>query len=162
MSIFAELTEAMEAAAKLPERSKCRQVTIRSGVVLGKYGGMIQRMWLPFTLGLGGPIGSGSQLLPWIHVKDLAELFLFAMTNKSVTGVLNGVAPEVMHGYCRINKIRNNFFYNYLKKHKLISDNNKQAVCPGFCEISKQACYFSSSWFCGKINFWWRTCKGKI
>lgn len=93
--IFSELTEAMEAAAKLPERSKCRQVTIRSGVVLAKDGGMIRQIWLPFFFGLGGPIGSGTQPMPWIHAKDLGELFVHAMSNDKVNGVLNGVAPQV-------------------------------------------------------------------
>lgn len=40
-------------------------------------------------------MGSGQQHLPWIHVKDLANLFVFAATNDNVKGVLNGVAPQV-------------------------------------------------------------------
>ncbi len=64
------------------------------GVVLGRDGGMIQQMFLPFFLGVGGKIGTGSQWFPWIHVADIAGIFTHAIMNSDVTGVLNGVAPE--------------------------------------------------------------------
>lgn len=67
----------------------------RAGVVLGKDGGMIKQLWLPFSLGLGGPIGSGAQYLPWIHIDDLVNLILFAIEKPDLTGILNGVAPNV-------------------------------------------------------------------
>ncbi|KAK9502875.1 hypothetical protein O3M35_011566 [Rhynocoris fuscipes] len=85
-----------EKAATLPPEIGVRNVVIRSGVVLGRQGGMIKSMFIPFYLGLGGPIGSGKQPLPWIHVKDLAKLFLFAIENDKVNGILNGVAPELV------------------------------------------------------------------
>lgn len=72
------------------------QVIIRSGVVLGREGGMIKNMILPFFFGLGGPIGSGKQYLPWIHIEDLTRLITFALENENVEGVLNGVAPQVV------------------------------------------------------------------
>lgn len=56
---------------------------------------MIQQLYLPFFFGVGGPIASGSQYLPWIHIQDIARLIQFAIENESVTGVLNGVAPQV-------------------------------------------------------------------
>lgn len=70
-----------------------------AGVVLGRHGGMIKQMYIPFFFGLGGPIGNGKQYLPWIHVKDLCNMFIFAIENKSVSGVLNGVAPQVFISY---------------------------------------------------------------
>ncbi|XP_072947794.1 epimerase family protein SDR39U1 [Epargyreus clarus] len=73
-----------------------RLVIIRSGAVLGRTGGMIQNMFLPFYLGVGGRIGSGKQYLPWIHVHDLTRLIQFAIENENVTGILNGVAPQVI------------------------------------------------------------------
>lgn len=54
---------------------------------------MIKNLYIPFSLGLGGPIGSGKQYLPWIHINDLSSLILFCIEN-NVTGILNGVAPE--------------------------------------------------------------------
>nr|CAG4643263.1 EOG090X07KR [Ilyocryptus agilis] len=93
---FAELCKEWEDAAKLPEDSKVRRVTIRSGVVLGRRGGMIEQLFWPFFFGLGGPVGSGEQYLPWIHLHDIARLFLYAIEKEPVEGVLNGVAPGIV------------------------------------------------------------------
>lgn len=57
---------------------------------------MIQQLYWPFFFGVGGPVGNGRQFLPWIHVKDITNLFLFAMEQNKVNGVLNGVAPKVI------------------------------------------------------------------
>lgn len=65
------------------------------GVVLGNDGGSFQKMLLPFKLGLGGPIGSGKQWFPWIHIDDMAGIFMHALTNDNVNGILNGVSPEI-------------------------------------------------------------------
>jgi len=70
-------------------------VIIRSGIVLGKNGGLIKQIYLPFYLGLGGPIGTGKQYMPWIHIDDLVNMFLFALQVDKVKGILNGVAPQV-------------------------------------------------------------------
>lgn len=66
---------------------------IRTGVVLGSDGGALRRMKLPFQLGLGGPLGSGKQPFPWVHVTDLCRLFLFLLENPNLKGAFNGVAP---------------------------------------------------------------------
>ena len=63
------------------------------GVVLGRGGGAIGHMLLPFRLGLGGPIGSGHQFFPWIHIRDLVGILAHALEASHVQGVLNGVAP---------------------------------------------------------------------
>ncbi|TRY79201.1 hypothetical protein TCAL_01998 [Tigriopus californicus] len=94
---FARLVADWEAAAKLP--SDCddvRQVYIRSGVVLGRQGGMVQQLFWPFFFGVGGRTGSGDQVFPWIHVKDLVGVIEHCIENPKVKGVLNGVAPEVI------------------------------------------------------------------
>ncbi len=66
-----------------------------TGVVLGRNGGMIKEIFMQFFLNLGGRMGSGQQPFPWIHLYDLSRLILFAIENKQVTGVVNGVAPHV-------------------------------------------------------------------
>jgi len=73
-----------------------RSIILRSGVVLGKQGGMIGQIYLPFLLGLGGPLGDGRQYFPWIHVDDLCRLVLFSIDNENVNGVLNAVAPQIV------------------------------------------------------------------
>jgi uncharacterized protein (TIGR01777 family) len=71
-----------------------RVVSIRIGIVLGVGGGALAKMLTPFKLGLGSPLGSGRQYMPWIHIDDLIELVLFAARNPSVSGPMNGVAPR--------------------------------------------------------------------
>lgn len=93
---FSKLCKQWEEAAALNAEtvSSCRLVTIRSGVVLGRNGGMIKQLYLPFYLGLGGPVGNGTQFMPWIHIDDLTNLIVYAIENPNVKGVLNGVAPS--------------------------------------------------------------------
>ncbi|CAH0694152.1 unnamed protein product [Spodoptera exigua] len=94
VDFFSRLTVEWEKAAKVDP--PVRLVIIRSGAVLGRWGGMIKNMFLPFYFGLGGRIGSGKQYLPWIHIDDLARLILFAIENENVQGILNGVSPQVI------------------------------------------------------------------
>lgn len=71
-----------------------RVVLLRIGIVLGKEGGAIQKMLPIFKLGLGGTLGSGTQYVPWIHVKDLAALTVWAADNEQVVGPVNASAPQ--------------------------------------------------------------------
>jgi len=92
---LAELSGEWEAAARNCGEGT-RTVIIRPGVVLGRNGGMIQQIFLPFFLGLGGRMGEGSQPLPWIHVKDLAGLISHAVEKEDMEGVYNAVAPDMI------------------------------------------------------------------
>lgn len=80
-----------EATLRLPERT--RQVILRIGVVLGPGGGALQRMLLPFRLGLGGPIGHGRQWMSWVAMEDLLGMVLAALKQPAYAGVYNAVAP---------------------------------------------------------------------
>jgi uncharacterized protein len=91
---MSELCVEWEKAATLSENNLCRLVKIRTGVVLGREGGMIQSLILPFYFGFGGPIGDGKQHLPWIHMTDLCNFIHYAIENDNAKGVYNGVAPE--------------------------------------------------------------------
>lgn len=71
-----------------------------SGVVLGRGGGAIKQMLIPFWLGLGGTLGSGNQPFPWIHVSDLAGIIAHSLDPSrtpasSQPEVFNGVAPAL-------------------------------------------------------------------
>lgn len=90
---FSQMCKKLEAAAKADPPT--RLVIIRSGVVLGREGGMIKNMFYPFFFGLGGRIGSGKQYLPWIHLDDITNLIIFAIKN-DVKGIMNGVAPQII------------------------------------------------------------------
>lgn len=65
----------------------------RFGVVLGKSGGMIKKIWLPFSFGLGGKLGSGNQSLSWIHIEDLCAAYNM-LIDKELEGTYNLCSPE--------------------------------------------------------------------
>ena len=93
---MARLARDWEQAAVLPTTINTRCVQLRSGVVLGRTGGMVQQTILPFFFGLGGRMGSGQQAMPWIHVKDLAELSVHCLESHNCSGVYNAVAPQIV------------------------------------------------------------------
>lgn len=71
-----------------------RKIIFRIGVVLGKESKTIQNLILPFKLGLGGKIGSGSQSFPFIHIEDVTSAIYWAIYNAEVHGIYNLVAPQ--------------------------------------------------------------------
>lgn len=70
-----------------------RLVTMRTGVVLSNDGGAFPLMKLPYTLGVGGRLGSGKQWVPWIHLDDLVRMFVHVIETSSIEGPVNGTAP---------------------------------------------------------------------
>ncbi|HEY2415099.1 MAG TPA: TIGR01777 family oxidoreductase [Pirellulaceae bacterium] len=91
---LAEVCIGWERAALTARDLGIRVVLIRTGVVLGEKGGALAKMLTPFQLGLGSPLGSGNQYMPWIHIDDLVELMLFAAREPPISGPLNGTAPH--------------------------------------------------------------------
>jgi hypothetical protein len=79
-----------------------RVVTVRSGIILSKNGGALPRMLLPFQLFAGGPLGSGRQWFPWIHLEDEVRAIQFAVEQKSPVGPINLAAPNpvTMKEFC--------------------------------------------------------------
>jgi uncharacterized protein (TIGR01777 family) len=84
---------AWEEAAQAAEPLGVRVARIRIGMVLGKSGGALSKMLLPFRLGVGGRLGSGKQWMSWIHIDDLMELITFLMKESTVRGVFNATSP---------------------------------------------------------------------
>ncbi len=76
-------------------KSKTTVAILRTGVVLAKDGGAVPKMSMPIKLGLGSPLGSGTQPMPWIHIDDLCNMYLFALEN-GLSGVYNAVATEIV------------------------------------------------------------------
>ncbi|MEJ5244918.1 MAG: TIGR01777 family oxidoreductase [Bacteroidota bacterium] len=72
----------------------CRLVIPRIGVVLHPSGGALKKMLLPYKYYIGGILGSGKQYVPWVHIDELVNMFLFVAKNKSCEGVYNFVAPN--------------------------------------------------------------------
>ena len=69
-------------------------VTIRVGIVFGKGGGALAKLLPIFRWGVGGPLGNGKQYVPWIHVRDLAAMFVWAGSELETSRTLNGCAPN--------------------------------------------------------------------
>lgn len=67
--------------------------TMRFGVVLKKGCGMLQKLELPFRLGLGSVLGSGHQALSWVHYQDLLNAIDFLIANPNITGAVNITSP---------------------------------------------------------------------
>lgn len=66
----------------------------RFGVVLDREGGAMEKMVPAFRMFVGGPLGSGQQWFPWIHLQDLMAAVLFILENETATGAFNFAAPE--------------------------------------------------------------------
>lgn len=88
-----ELCEAWEQAALKAKKKGIRVCCLRTGVVLGPRGGVLEKLRLAYLMGMGGLIGSGKQWLSWIHLDDLIAIILFCLENEKIEGPVNATAP---------------------------------------------------------------------
>ena len=79
-------------AQKFEETS--RVVLLRTGIVLSKDGGALEKLSKPIKMGFGSAIGSGDQYMPWIHVNDIVDMYFQSIINSSITGIFNAVSDE--------------------------------------------------------------------
>ena len=93
VGFMAKLCQRWEESANPVSLVSRRLVTLRLGVVWGK-GGALPPLLMPFRLGFGGRIGSGSQMVSWIHLQDVLRLVARCLTDTSMAGVYNTVAPD--------------------------------------------------------------------
>ncbi len=93
-----------ESAAEPARAAGIRVVHPRFGVVLSQDGGALQKMLLPFSLGLGGPIGTGKQFFSWMTLEDVIGGLRFVLDNENATGAFNFVAPDAVknHTFVRV------------------------------------------------------------
>lgn len=71
-----------------------RVVKLRTGVVLSEKEGALKKMLPTIQAGIGSPLGSGKQYMPWIHIQDICSMYEFALKNPELQGAFNAVAPE--------------------------------------------------------------------
>ncbi|WP_298005454.1 MULTISPECIES: TIGR01777 family oxidoreductase [Anaerolinea] len=90
---LAQVGRAWEQSTREVEDLGVRRVIIRTGVVLAREGGVLNRMVLPVRLGVGGPLGSGRQWISWIHIQDQVRAMRFLIETTSARGVYNLTAP---------------------------------------------------------------------
>ncbi|MDH3402820.1 MAG: TIGR01777 family oxidoreductase [Acidobacteriota bacterium] len=91
---LADVCVAWEAAGSAVEDLGVRRAVLRTGVVLATEGGALPKMALPFRFFAGGPVGSGRQWVPWIHMADEVGAILFLLDSPQASGVFNLTAPE--------------------------------------------------------------------
>jgi uncharacterized protein (TIGR01777 family) len=90
---LADVCEDWENATVPAERAGIRVVKLRTGIVLSPQGGALGQMLLPFKLGAGGRLGSGTQYMSWIDLDDLIGMIYHALYEGSLSGVVNATAP---------------------------------------------------------------------
>jgi uncharacterized protein (TIGR01777 family) len=90
---LAEVTARWERQAETAKIGT-RTVVVRTGIVLDAEGGALAKMLPPFKAGIGGPIGSGKQYMPWIHLDDLVGIYMAAIDNPAFQGPINASAPD--------------------------------------------------------------------
>lgn len=83
-----------EKAAMALAGNNTRVCLSRTGVVAGPGGGFLQRMLLPFKLGLGGRLGSGEQYMPWVHRTDVVNALIWMLDTETAQGPYNVVSPN--------------------------------------------------------------------
>lgn len=88
------LCDAWETAAQRAAAHGIRVCQIRTGLVLAPDGGFLQKMLLPFKLGAGGPIGSGRQYMPWVHLADEVGIIRHVLAKETCRGPFNATAPH--------------------------------------------------------------------
>lgn len=91
---LSEVCVEWEKATDLAAEKGIRVVNTRFGIILSPDGGALAKMLTPFRMGVGGKIGSGKQWMSWIALEDVVEGLMYALTNESLRGPVNFVAPN--------------------------------------------------------------------
>lgn len=88
------LCDDWEKAALVARKAGIRTCVVRTGIVIGRSGGMLKRMLPIFALRLGGRLGSGEQWISWISIVDYVEIIRFLLEREDLSGIFNGTAPK--------------------------------------------------------------------
>ncbi len=112
---LASVTSEWEAEAVRAQTYGVRVLLCRLGIVLGSKGGALDRMIPLFKWYLGSPLGNGEQWFSWIHEQDLANIYLFLINQKDISGPINCTAP-----YPVTNREMTRAMAEVLNRHTLI------------------------------------------
>lgn len=88
------LSKVCEEWEKAAFSSGIKTACLRFGIVLSPSGGVLKKMQLPFKLGLGGKLGSGTQYMSWIAIEDVVGIISYVAENGTLSGVINVVSPQ--------------------------------------------------------------------
>lgn len=93
------LCQDWENEAKKADKLGIRCVQTRFGVIYAKEGGAMQKILPPFYMGVGGKLGSGGQMVSWIHIDDLMRAFEFIIKTPDINGPINFTSPRPLSNY---------------------------------------------------------------
>lgn len=99
-----------EKAIEPVQQLNTRLVILRIGIVLDKAGGALPEFLQPLRFRVAAMLGNGKQIISWIHLQDLCNLFLFAINNNNLAGVYNAVAPHPLSNR-QFNQVLANYLY---------------------------------------------------
>jgi len=102
---LAECCIAWEEAINMIDALGTPTTTIRVGIVLSNDGGALPKIMLTAKFGLGSYFGNGEQIYSWVHINDIAKLFVWALENDVVVGTYNGTAPGSVDNKTLVKKI---------------------------------------------------------
>ncbi|WP_264563432.1 TIGR01777 family oxidoreductase [Flavobacterium sp. N3904] len=101
-----------EKSADLIASLGIRTVKIRTGLVLGKNGGILNKLTPIFKNSFGSALGSGKQYMPWIHIYDLCEMYIEAIKNEKMVGPYNATINDSTTNSTFSRALANNFGYS--------------------------------------------------
>lgn len=93
---LADVVKQWEDSVSKIESLGIRVIKIRIGILLSEKGGALAEMVNPIKLGVGSPLGSGKQLISWIHIDDVCRIFMKAIEDELMTGAYNAVSPNAV------------------------------------------------------------------
>jgi len=93
-SFLSKLVQQWEEEMSKFKSLKVRTAILRIGLVFSKQGGILKTLYPLFKLFLGIPIGSGNQIMSWIHEDDLVNIIIRVLEDKNLKGTYNAVAPH--------------------------------------------------------------------
>lgn len=96
---LSDVASQWESATQAAEDAGIRTIHIRTGIVLSPDGGVLQKMLLPFNMGLGGVVGNGRQYMSWISIDDIVRIIDHMLNNEKLSGPYNLVAPQPVTNY---------------------------------------------------------------
>ena len=91
---LSDVASQWEAATSAAIDAGIRTIHIRTGIVLSTHGGVLQKMLLPFKMGLGGVVGNGNQYMSWISINDVVGIIDAMLNDNKLSGAFNLVSPQ--------------------------------------------------------------------
>jgi uncharacterized protein (TIGR01777 family) len=91
---LADVVKQWEAAALKAEALGVRVVLVRTGIVLGRGGGALSQLTIPFRLFVGGTMGYPAQWIPWVHIEDEVGIILYALDHAEIRGPIIAASPN--------------------------------------------------------------------